>query len=194
MTMTGSSESRSLTARSTPMPSPFGNRKSDRTRAGWESRSAAAASGSIAGLDDVVALRLERELQHRAQRVFVFDEEDRGRSRARTQPAGGHAGATGFVLDRRNRLGLLVEFLLDPFELGERRLAIGFNLRPLRRVVAIGEIGRQRIDAALQRIGEDLRALQAARGRASSGRTRTRSSAAPALGSPAARSQPGLRG
>ena len=34
--------------------------------------------GLVASLDHVVALRLERELEHRAQRVLVFDEENGG--------------------------------------------------------------------------------------------------------------------
>ncbi len=50
----------------------------------------------IARLDDGVALRLERVAQHRAQRVFVFDEQDRGidgaaSADASPQPAGRNA-------------------------------------------------------------------------------------------------------
>ena len=161
MTITGSSASTSLAARSTPMPSPLGRRRSDSTSAGWESRERGDRFGLVAGLDDVMALRLERELEHRAQRVLVFDEENRGRAHApgRSQPDGTPARRASSSI-AVIALRLIVDFLLDALELGQRRLAVGFDLRPLRRVVAIDEVGRQRVDAALQRVGEDLRAVE----------------------------------
>ena len=80
------------------------------------SRSAATASGSIARLDDAIALRLERELAaSRAASPCLRRggwREPPGASRAtRPQPARWHAGTARLVFDRRDRLGLRRPFL-----------------------------------------------------------------------------------
>ena len=98
----------------------------------------------VARLDDVMALRLERELEHRAQRVLVFDEENREGAHApgRSQPAGTparRASSSSAAIFLR----LLVQFLLDALELGERGLSIGLDFRALRRIVAVDEVGQQ---------------------------------------------------
>jgi hypothetical protein len=114
----------------------------------------------VAGLDDVMALRLQRELQHRAERVLVFDEQDRG-ALTRRDAASRRARPRGALrLQIRDGLVFCVELLLDALELGQGRLAILLDLGPLRRVVAVDEIGLERVDAALQRIGEDLQAAE----------------------------------
>ena len=64
--------------------------------------------GLIARFDDGVALRFERVAQHRAQRVFVLDEQD-GRigrdGRARSpQPAGRNAGTARLFFEVGDRL------------------------------------------------------------------------------------------
>jgi hypothetical protein len=68
------------------MPSPFGKRKVRQHERGLGIAERGHRLGLVSSLDHMVALRLERELEHRAQRVLVFDEKDRGAQR--NQPAG----------------------------------------------------------------------------------------------------------
>ncbi len=49
---------------------------------------------------------------------------------------------------------LVVNFTLDALELGQRLLALVRDLRALDGIVARGEIGRERVDAALERLGK----------------------------------------
>ena len=119
--------------------------------------------GLVARFDDVMALRLERVPQHRAQRVLVFDEEDRcaaAAARSPSQPARRDAGLARFFLDVGDGLGLLGDFFLHAIELGDRALPLELELRALRRVVAVDEVGGERVDPALQRVGENLAALE----------------------------------
>ena len=95
--MTGTSGSASFAARSTPKPSPRGSRRSVSTTRGPASAAAPRRRRLIAGFDDGVPLRLERMAQHRAQRVSVFDEQDRivgrcGAARSPALAAGRHRG------------------------------------------------------------------------------------------------------
>ena len=87
--------------------------------------------GLVASLDDVMALRLERELQHRAQRVFVFDEKDRG---ALTRPGRSQPGGTPARRASSSMaviaLVCSVDLLLHAFELGERGLAVALRSLP----------------------------------------------------------------
>src|SRR5262245_44937038 len=76
------------------------------------------------------------------------------------QPAGRNASAPRFfeqVLD-----GFLVvrNRLLEAIELGDRLASIPLDHVLLRRVVAVHEIGGQRVDAAVQGIGVRLIALE----------------------------------
>ena len=159
MTMTGSSGSSSLAARSTPKPSPSGSRRSDSTTPGRLALQRRFGFGLIARFDDGVPLRFERVAQHRAQRVLVLDEQDRGigelagRDAHRSQPGGTPArrasssrSAMAFlrVLRRScfSRSSSAIDFLTVPLDHGA-----------LRRIVAVHEVGRQRVDAGLHRVG-----------------------------------------
>ena len=75
ITMTGSSGSSSLAARSTPKPSPSGSLRSVRTTTGRARRSSRIGLGLVARLEDGMALRLERVPEHRPERILVFDYE-----------------------------------------------------------------------------------------------------------------------
>ena len=97
--------------------------------------------GLVARFDDGVALRFERMAQHRPQRVFVFDEEDRGigRRRGRTVTAASRADtARGALLLRESAMAFLsfAMLLLEPIELGERLLPVAPDHGALRRIVA----------------------------------------------------------
>ena len=108
----------------------------------------------VARFDDDVVLRLEGELQHRPQGVFVFNEQDRCRRsggfrrhgyslHGLTQPARRHTGAARFVFDGGDGFLVLVELLLQPFELGQRAVQVLLNLFTLDTVVAIDEVRAQ---------------------------------------------------
>ena len=130
ITMTGSSGSSSLAARSTPKPSPSGSRRSDSTRPGRDDAQHLHRLGLVARLDDGVPLRLERVAQHRPQRVLVLDEEDGriGRSVGPlAQPARRHAGAARFFFEVGDGLLRVDDRVLEPVELGEGLLAIGLD-------------------------------------------------------------------
>ena len=81
ITTTGTDASTALTARSTPSPSPAGSRRSVMTTSGCRAASAQLGVGLIAGLDHGMAVRLERQAQHRPQRVAVLDHEHDGAAR-----------------------------------------------------------------------------------------------------------------
>ena len=103
--------------------------------------------------------------EHRAQRVLVLDEQDRrdrpdgARGTYRSQPAGTpsrRASSSSSGIARRSSL----DDLLQAIEFGERLLAIRADLRLLRRIVAVHEIGRERIDPILKRTQEGLIAVE----------------------------------
>ena len=119
----------------------------------------------IARLEHGMALALQGVPQHRPQRVLVFDDENLGRCGAhadgdqRSQPGGTPAlrasssmSAICFLLFSMSHLHAI--------ELGQGLLALVGDLRALEGIVARGEIGGQRVDAALQRLGEHLVAPQ----------------------------------
>src|SRR6187402_3498948 len=74
------------------------------------------------------------------------------------EPTRRNAGFARLFFDIGDGFGLLDDFLVHTIELGHRALARQFELRALRGIVAIDEIGRERIDAALQGVGEDAAA------------------------------------
>ena len=57
------------------------------------------------------------------------------------------------LLNGGNLLGVLGDFFLQPVHLRQRLVALGGNGRPLHRVVTVDEVGVERIDLDLQRIG-----------------------------------------
>src|SRR5262245_34958402 len=79
-----------------------------------------------------------------------------------SDPAGGYAGLTCFFLDVGDRFGVRLDLLLHAIEFGERLLPIVSDLCALCRVGTRGEVGRQRVDAALQRVRKRLRTVQIA--------------------------------
>src|SRR5262245_54138492 len=76
------------------------------------------------------------------------------------QPAGRNAAAARFLFGVGDGFLVVLDLFLETIELVERCLALGGDLRTLRRVVAVDEIGRQRVDPALQGLGVDLIALE----------------------------------
>src|SRR5262245_56662738 len=73
----------------------------------------------------------------------------RGTSEGSAQPAGRHVGAARFFFEVGDGLLGGFDLLLQPFELAKRLLPFSGKHAPLRRIVAIDEIGRQRIDPRL---------------------------------------------
>ena len=55
-----------------------------------------------------------------------------------------------------------LDLLLQAIELGERLLAVVRDHGSLRRIVAVDEVGRERVDARLQGVGVGLIAIAAA--------------------------------
>ena len=94
----------------------------------------------VAGFDDRVPLALDRQLEHRAKRVFVFDEENgrtaRERRRASAEPAGRDTGAARLVLDIGNGLGLLRDVGLDAILFGDGGETLLLDDRALRGIVS----------------------------------------------------------
>src|SRR5262249_32098188 len=76
------------------------------------------------------------------------------------QPAGGNAGAARFFFEVGDRFRVVDDHLVQPLQLGERFLAVGFDGALLHRIVAVDEIGRERIDLVLDRVGEGLVAIE----------------------------------
>ena len=76
------------------------------------------------------------------------------------QPSRRNAGLARFFLDVGDRLGLLGRSLSSRVELGDRALALEFELRALRRIVAIDDVGGERVEPALQGVGENAAALE----------------------------------
>ena len=68
------------------------------------------------------------------------------------EPAGRHARSARFFFDCGDGVLVVLDHSLQPIELGHGFLAILPDERSLRRVVASREVGRQRVDAALQRL------------------------------------------
>ena len=74
--------------------------------------------------------RLQRQAQHLAERVAVFDEEHHrawgaaSRRLTSAEPAGRHARFAGFVLDVAIALVLRGDLALHALELGDRLLAV----------------------------------------------------------------------
>jgi hypothetical protein len=56
-------------------------------------------------------------------------------------------------LNSRNRFGAVGNFFLQPVHLGQRLVALGGNTRSLDRIVAVDEVGVQRVDLDLERVG-----------------------------------------
>ena len=139
ITMTGSSASTSLTARKHAHAVAFRQPQIRQDERGLGVAQRGHRFVLVARFDHDVALGLERELEHRAQRVLVFDEEDRrrrcGGSRAhaagRSQPAGTPARRASSSI-AVIAFCLVVDFLLHPFELGQRGVAVLLDLCPLR--------------------------------------------------------------
>ena len=167
ITITGSSGSSSLAARSTPKPSPSGSRRSDSTTPGRVALQGGDRFRLIARFDDGVALRLEREAQHRAQRVLVLDQQNRRIGRAprasahRSQPGGTPALRASSSRSAIAFLSSSTLFCRRSSSLSAL-LAVALDDGALRRIVRADEIGGQRIDAALHRVGEHLVALELA--------------------------------
>ena len=128
-------------------PVPFGQAEIGEDQRGLRLLQEPHRLGLIARLDDGMPLPLERMPQHRSQRVFVFDEENLGRSghaRARgtsADPAGRNAGLARLLFDVDDRLFAALDLGLDAIELGERLLAILADLGALARIVAVDEVG-----------------------------------------------------
>src|SRR4051812_35795574 len=72
------------------------------------------------------------------------------------EPTGRDAALARFFFDVDDVLLGLLDFAGHPLELGECFLAIVGNLRALIRVVAIDDIGGERVNAALERFSEGL--------------------------------------
>src|SRR6185436_4493932 len=68
------------------------------------------------------------------------------------QPAGRNARTARFFLDFGDRFLVVDNLFLEPIEFGQRTLPIAFDNPALRRVVAIDEIGGQRVDPSLHRV------------------------------------------
>src|SRR5262245_36642893 len=77
-----------------------------------------------------------------------------------SDPARGHAGLSGFFLEVGDRLLLRLDLALDAFLLGEGALAFELDLGTLCWIVAGSEVGPERVDLALQRVGVHLAALE----------------------------------
>src|SRR4051812_44180867 len=76
-----------------------------------------------------------------------------------SQPARRDAALSRILFGVADGLFVVFDLLLQASELVDRRLALRADLRTLRRVVPVHEIGGQRVDAGLQRVGIDLIAL-----------------------------------
>src|SRR3954469_3813709 len=72
------------------------------------------------------------------------------------EPTGRDAALARFFFDVDDVLLGLLDFAGHPLELGECFLPIVGNLRALIGIVAIDDIGGERVDAALERFGEGL--------------------------------------
>src|SRR5204863_7126317 len=94
------------------------------------------------------------------RRAGWADRPARGPGLYSTQPAGGDTGAACLFLETGEGFLVVVELLFEAAELGERLLTIAVDKRPLRRIGAVHEIGRQRVDARLQGIRNRLVALE----------------------------------
>jgi hypothetical protein len=70
-----------------------------------------------------------------------------------SDPTRRSAGAASVLLNGCNLFGVLDDFFLQPIHLRQRLVALGGNGRPLHRVVAVDEVGVERIDLNLQRVG-----------------------------------------
>src|SRR6185503_813861 len=172
ITITGSSGSASLAARSTPKPSPSVRRRSDSTTAGWLATSAASASGwsrasttvcpcassawrSIVRRESLSStMRIggsadgrERAVIPRRYSGWRYD------SRKSSEPAGRDAGPARFLFEVGDRFLTLFDALLQPRQLADRLLPVALHDRALRRIVAVDEVGGQRVDAGLHRVG-----------------------------------------
>ena len=152
-------------ARRTPKPSPSGSRRSDSTTAGRLAQQRGIGFRLVARFDDGVALRLERMAQHGAQRILVLDEQDGriggGRARAahRSQPGGTPARRAS---SSRSAMRLLVvcDGLLQPARARRRAFWRSRSIDgALRRVVAVDEVGGQRVDARLRSPRRDSSSL-----------------------------------
>src|SRR5258706_5943967 len=75
-----------------------------------------------------------------------------------------HACTPRLFLNIADLLLELQRLFLHAIELGERLLPIIGDLSPLCRIVAVHEVGRERVDPALQRVLKHLRALEARAG------------------------------
>ena len=76
------------------------------------------------------------------------------------QPAGRNARAARVFVEVGNRFLFRDDRHFQPVELGDRLLTIALDDGALRRIAAIDEIGRERVDAALKRIEVALVALE----------------------------------
>ena len=72
-------------------------------------------------------LRLEGMAKHRAQRVFVFDQQDGrcGEPGTLAKPARRHAGAARFFFDSGDGLGAIDNGFLETVELGDDFSPVG---------------------------------------------------------------------
>src|SRR4029079_14398818 len=164
--MTGSSGSMSFAPRRTPTPSPDSNRRSDSTRSGRVSRTWRSASASSAASTTLWPC------SSRAWRSIALNESLSSTMRMGAwgrrgvgipllpQPARRHARLAGFLLEIVDRLLLVLHLLLHAIELGERLLAIGLDRGALRRIVARGEVGPERVDLAPQGVEIHLGVLE----------------------------------
>ena len=114
----------------------------------------------IARLEHSMARALERMPQHGPQRVFVFDDEDLGGcghsdEGQRSQP-GGTLGSASLFFDVSDFLLQVDDVRLDALELGDRLLPVLADSCPLIRIVAARELGRQAVDAHLQRVEQNF--------------------------------------
>ena len=114
----------------------------------------------IARFDDGVALRFERQPQHRPKRVLVFDEEDGGSGASqRSQPGGTPALRASSSMSAMALVCSAISLVTRASSAGGA-LALELDLRSLRRVVSIDEVGGQRVQTALKRVREDPAALE----------------------------------
>src|SRR4051812_9773457 len=163
MTMTGSSGSSFLAARSTPNPSPLVSRRSESTTPGRALRSAAAASvwsrasttvcpcassawRSIARSESLSSTsRIGGSTEWRDRTLTCRD--------ALPQPAGRDARVARFLEQIGDRFLRVLNALRKARELRDRLLTVLPDHRALRRIVTAREVGREDVDAGLHRIG-----------------------------------------
>src|SRR3954451_12550257 len=171
--MTGSCGSKSFAARSTPKPSPSVSRRSDRTTAGWLASRALSASRwsrasttvcpcassawrSIVRSESLSStIRIGGSADCRVRALIPRDTRDDSASVGGSpQPAGRNPRAARFLVQVGDRLLAGRDVLLQRGKLGSRLLAIALERRALCGVVTVQEIGRERVDLRLHRIGE----------------------------------------